>query len=82
MKGIVPLLLETYTTIFFDEKKKKRKKIHGDDLKGEIFFFRRRGKRRNIVERCYRYRIKEITNDSGFSLSSFSFFFSNKEEEE
>lgn len=26
MKGIVPLLLETYTTIFFDEK--KRKEIH------------------------------------------------------
>lgn len=38
MKGIVPLLLETYTTIFFDEKKKKRKKIHGDDLKGRFFF--------------------------------------------
>lgn len=26
MKGIVPLLLETYTTIFFDEKKKKERK--------------------------------------------------------
>lgn len=36
MKGIVPLLLETYTTIFFDEK--KRKEIHGDDLKGRFFF--------------------------------------------